>query len=186
MQTISQIFKSLLRPFFGSFCLAGAFLLMSYSAMGQDIYVYAASDQSDEQLAEDRYACHRWAVEESDFDPSQFDEVTPLRTVKVPVPRNEAEDATEKGMLAGTVAGGIIGAHDSNVGKGAVIGAVVGTLVGAAIEDTGRQEARQKARSEAQREADEIAQTKAQLALRKSNYRRALTACLEGRGYTVR
>ncbi len=182
MQTIKQILRSFLRPG----CLAVAFVLMSQSAMGQDIYVYAANGQSDEQLAEDRYACHRWAVTESGFDPSQFDQVAPLRTVRVPLPRNEAEGATEKGAIAGAVTGGIIGAHDKDAGKGAVIGAVVGTIVGAAIEEQGQQEARAEARSEAQRETDKIAQTKAQLALRKSNYRRALTACLEGRGYTVR
>lgn len=169
------------------FCgLVAMLILLSQPASSQDIYVYPAKGQADEQLAEDRYACHRWAVDESGFDPSQFEEVAPLRTVKVPVPRNEAEDATEKGTLAGAVTGGIIGAHDSNVGKGAVIGAVVGTIVGAAVEDSGRQEAREKAAAEAQREAVKIAQNKAEVALRKSNYRRALTACLEGRGYTVR
>ena len=183
MQTLKLIPTNLfLRPC----CLAAALVLMSQSVMGQDIYVYAANDQSEEQLAEDRYACHRWAVEESGFDPSDFDDVTPLRAVRVPVPRNEAEGATQKGALAGAVTGGIIGAHDSNVGKGAVIGAVVGTIVGAAVENSRQQEAREKSKAVAQREADEIAQTKAQLALRKSNYRRALTACLEGRGYTVR
>jgi len=168
------------------FCFAGAFALMSQSAMGQDIYVYAASGQSDEQLAEDRYACHRWAVAESGFDPSQFDGVTPLRSVTVPVPRNESQGATEKGTIAGAITGGIIGSHDNNAGKGAVIGAIMGTIIGSATEEQGRQEAQEKARFEARRKANENAQTRAQLALRKSNYRRALTACLEGRGYTVR
>ena len=59
-------------------------------------------------------------------------------------------------------------------------------MAGAAIEEQGQREAREKAKAEAQREADEIARNKAELALRKSNYRRALTACLEGRNYTVR
>ena len=43
-----------------------------------------------------------------------------------------------------------------------------------------------KAEVEAQSEAQANARTRAELALRKSNYRRALTACLDGRGYTVR
>ena len=156
------------------------------SAIAQDIYVYPAKEQTDEQLAEDRYACHQWAVEESGFDPSQFDDIEPLRTVKVPVPKNKADGATEKGAVTGAVAGGIIGSHDGDVGKGAVIGAILGSMVGSTVEQQGQQEAREKAAADARREADEIAKNKAELALRKSNYRRALTACLEGRGYTVR
>lgn len=170
----------------GARWLAGLLMLISWSTFAQDLYIYPANGQSEKQLSDDRYACHQWAVTESSFDPSQFEGVTPVRTVNVPVPRNEAEGATNKGAIGGAVAGGIIGAHDSTVGKGAVIGAIVGTIVGAAVEDSGRQKAQAKARTEAQREADDIARSKAQLALKKSNYRRALTACLEGRGYTVR
>ncbi len=161
-------------------------VLLSQPASAQDIYVYPAKGQTDEQLAEDRYACHRWAVDESSFDPSLFDDVAPLRTVRVPVPRNEAERAASKGAITGAVIGGVIGSNDGDAAQGAVIGAVLGTMAGAAIEDQGQREAQEKARAEARREADEIAQDKAELALRKSNYRRALTACLEGRGYTVR
>jgi hypothetical protein len=35
----------------------------------QDIFVYPAQGQSETQLADDRYACHRWAVRESGYDP---------------------------------------------------------------------------------------------------------------------
>ncbi len=168
----------------GSLC--AALLLASAPAAGQDLYVYPSAGQDDQQLAEDRYACHRWAVQESDFDPSQFEEVAPPRTVKVPVPRNEAEGAAAKGTLAGAVAGGVIGSHDGNAGKGAVIGAVIGSIAGAAIEEQGEDEARRQAEAEASRQAEELSRTRSEKALRRSNYRRALTACLEGRGYTVR
>ena len=155
-------------------------------ATAQDLYVYAGKGQSDEQLAEDRYACHRWAVGESNFDPIQFDEVAPPRTVKVQTPRNEAAGTTGKAAIAGAVAGGVIGSHDGDAAKGAVIGAVVGTIAGAAIEGQGQKEAREKAQAEADRQVQDLQRTRAEKALRRSNYRRALTACLEGRGYTVR
>jgi hypothetical protein len=35
------------------------------------IYVYPKNGQSPEQQATDRYACHRWAVNETSFDPTQ-------------------------------------------------------------------------------------------------------------------
>ena len=166
--------------------IAALYLLFSTSASGQDIYVYPAKQQTDEQLAEDRFACHQWAVDESDFDPSNFDGVELPKTVRVPVPKNEAKGAANKGAVTGAVVGGVIGSHDGDTAEGVVIGALLGTMAGAAIEDEGHRKAVAKAEAEAKRQAAEIAASKAELALRKSNYRRALTACLEGRGYTVR
>jgi len=166
--------------------LVTVLILLIRPASGQDIYVYPAMNQSDEQLAKDRYECHRWAVTESGFDPSRFDGVALPTTVRVPVPENEAEGATHKGAITGAVIGGVVGSNDGDAAEGAVIGAVLGTMAGAAIEAQGQSEAREKAEAEAQRRADEIAENKAELALRRSNYRRALTACLEGRDYTVR
>ena len=36
-----------------------------------DVYAYPKGGQSDEQQATDRYECHRWAVAQSGFDPTQ-------------------------------------------------------------------------------------------------------------------
>jgi hypothetical protein len=36
-----------------------------------DVYAYPRNGQTPEQTANDRYECHRWAVEQSGFDPSQ-------------------------------------------------------------------------------------------------------------------
>lgn len=36
-----------------------------------DVYVYPRNGQSDAQQSEDRYQCHRWATEQTHFDPSQ-------------------------------------------------------------------------------------------------------------------
>lgn len=178
METTNRILSS------GS--LVVMLVLLSQAVSSQDIYVYPSKGQTDEQLAEDRYSCHRWAANESGFDPSHFDDVAPPRTVKVPIPRNETEGAATKGTVTGAVIGGVIGSREGDAAEGAVIGAVLGTVAGAAIEEHGQREAREQAEAEARREADEIAKHKAELALRKSNYRRALTACLEGRGFTVR
>ena len=39
------------------------------SALGDDLYVYPAQGQSEQQQADDRYQCHRWAVDQSNYDP---------------------------------------------------------------------------------------------------------------------
>lgn len=156
--------------------------LIAVAALGQDLYVYPANGQSDKQLKEDRYQCHVWAVKESNFDPTEFSEMSPPRVVKVPVGPNPNEGSTEKGALLGAVAGSVIGSHDSTAGQGAVIGAMVGAIAGSAVEAQGHKAAEAQARQR----ADEIARTRAEKNLRRSDYRRALTACLEGRGYTVK
>jgi hypothetical protein len=40
-----------------------------------DLYIYPARGQSQQQQEQDRYECHRWAADESDYDPtdSQYD-----------------------------------------------------------------------------------------------------------------
>lgn len=35
-----------------------------------DLFVYPKAGQSEEQVAQDRYECHRWAVKETGYDPS--------------------------------------------------------------------------------------------------------------------
>ena len=154
-------------------CALLALLAPGAGALASDFYVYPANGQSDEQLGRDRYECHRWAVGETGFDPMRMTDRPPPRVVRVPVARNEAAGATIKGAAGGAVAG-------------AVIGAMIGTVVGAAIEDQGERNAREAAEAQARAQADELAQEQTERALGRANYRRAMAACLEGRGYTVR
>ena len=37
----------------------------------EELYAYPTAGQSEAQQADDRYACHRWAVSQTDFDPTQ-------------------------------------------------------------------------------------------------------------------
>ncbi|MDJ0656503.1 MAG: glycine zipper domain-containing protein [Xanthomonadales bacterium] len=159
-------------------------LLLAAVATGADagdLYVYPAEGQSDQQLADDRFECHQWAVRESGFDPSLVTEAPP-RIVRVPVPENEAEGAREKGIITGAIAGGILGATDDHAGRGAALGAAIGALIGSEIEKQGER----KAVAAAEAEAEQLRNARSEIALLRSHYRRALTACLEGRGYTVR
>jgi outer membrane lipoprotein SlyB len=155
------------------------------AAVGQQLFVYPANGQSDEQLANDRYECHRWAVKETNFDPTDFGDTAPPPVVRVPVPENKAAGATAKGAVAGAIAGAVLG-HGGDKAKDVVTGAIAGSIAGAAVEQSGELKAQQEAQDEARRQAEEVAKSKAEKALRRSDYRRAITACLEGRGYTVR
>jgi hypothetical protein len=39
----------------------------------EDLYIYPARGQSEQQQADDRYECHRWSVGQTQYDPTQSD-----------------------------------------------------------------------------------------------------------------
>jgi hypothetical protein len=45
-----------------------------------EVYAYPKDGQSDEQQATDRYECHKWAVAQSGFDPTQGSQARGNRT----------------------------------------------------------------------------------------------------------
>ena len=141
------------------------------------VYVYPAAGQSEAQLERDRYECHVWAVKQTGFDPGSPD-LAPHQRVQVvegPPPGS--------GAAAGAVAGAILGAATSgprDSGAGMLFGAVTGALLGNAVEESGRQEARERAMDRARSQARYGLEEQA------SNYRRAISACLQGRQYTIR
>ena len=48
----------------------------------EDIFVYPSAGQAPEQTASDRYACHRWAVDQTGFDPTRPEGGVPSDRVK--------------------------------------------------------------------------------------------------------
>jgi hypothetical protein len=125
--------------------------------------------QSADQARRDRYECHHWAVEQSGVVPSAAparDEPSEAERAK----RAERIDRVLAGAAIGAGIGGLVRAtQDEDPSHGVLAGAAAGAAVGAAT--TGRsRDGRGRSRA-----AD--AET--------SDYLRALTACLEGRGYAV-
>ena len=141
------------------------------------VYVYPTGGQSSERLSRDRYECYLWGVKQSGFDPSQTS-LAPHQRVEV-VPVRPAGSDTVAGAVTGAVIGAVV-ARDP--GAGAVGGAILGGAAGA-ISDSQR-EARAKQIQSRYDQRDSVRM--ARLEEQASNYRRALTACLEGRGYTVK
>jgi len=144
-----------------------------------DIYIYASHGQTDKQLDRDRYECHNWAVAQSHYNPSD-PHLAPHQQIQVVAAPPPGHD-TVAGAISGAVAGAIIaGPHDP--GGGAVIGAIAGGAMGAASDHARQKEAEGiNAHNNAQSQDE-----RARLETQASNYRRAISACLEGRGYTVK
>ncbi len=143
-------------------------------ASAPPMYFYPERDQSEQQQDRDRYACYRLAVRDSGVDPG----MTPVSRAWTPPPLPVRRDGAD--VVGGAAAGAIVGAAVSrprHAGENAVIGAVFGALLGAVA-----QESRAQAAEAAQaRQAEAAARTRPPL----DNFRRAMGACMQSRGYTV-
>jgi hypothetical protein len=146
-----------------------------------DLYAYPQNNQTADQQERDRYECNNWAVRQTGFDPSGPN-VPPHDRYRVVAAGPAPGSGTAVGAFTGAILGALI-AGPRNAGAGLVGGAIAGGVVGTAAE--------QQQRADAQAEAQGIndardARAVAAMDARASNYRRALSACLEGRGYTVK
>jgi hypothetical protein len=136
------------------------------------LFVYPANGQSPEQLERDRYECHMWAVQQTGVDPSRQGARPYERVVVQPAPGAGAVT----GAIGGAVVGSILAGPRSS-GFGALVGATTGALIGSASD--------QQARAEARMTQEQINEQHQADMARGNSYRRAISTCLEGRGYTV-
>jgi len=134
------------------------------------IYVFPAKNQDKATQEKDDADCYRWAVEQSGIDP-----VNPPKVESAKV--DTSPDGTAVvGAAKGAAAGVAIGAIAGDAGKGAAIGAVAGGLAGRRAKKVGdAQEQQKNDQAAAQQEAAMM-----------DSFKKAFTACLEGKGYTVK
>ncbi len=150
-------------------------LLIAGSAMAQELIIYPAQGQSQERLDKDKYECYTWAKGQSGFDPM----ATPTATS--PPPKQETKrGGAVRGAAVGAAAGWAGAKITGNRGsKGAGAGAAAGAVVGGANQ---RSQNRQNEQAQQQWEKEQAAA----YAQSRDGYNRAYSACLEGRGYTVK
>ena len=153
---------------------AAGLLLAVTAAMAQEVIVYPAKGQSNEQMEKDKFDCYQWAKGQTGFDP-----MAPP-TPSSPPPQQQTSKANAgRGAVGGAALGSLIGGiADGNWGHGAAYGAIAGGLFGAY-----KKHEQEEANTQAQ---DQWSQQQAQqYQQQRYNYNRAYKACLEGRGYTV-
>jgi hypothetical protein len=138
------------------------------------LIVYPAGGQTAEQQARDEQACYAWAQQ-------QVGPLTgaPNADSAAQAGKAKADTATQgagiKGAAGGAAGGALVGAVAGDAGKGAGIGAITGTLRARRAARQAEQQAAQSARTQAQAQGSQQA----------AGFRKAMVACLEGRGYTV-
>ena len=130
-------------------------------------FVYPAKGQSPEQQKKDEGECHIWAVQQSKYDPTK-----PPQQTAAAKPPTTATGTTPGAGMRGAARGAVVGGIAGDAGAGAAAGAV------AARSQSRRQNA-------AQAQQQQQAATQQQQA-GMATYQKARSACLEGRGYTVK
>jgi hypothetical protein len=146
--------------------LAALCLLATLPANAQELFFYPMQDQSPELQTNDRAECEVWARDQTGFDPTQ-----PAPGAS-PAPAEQGQ--VVGGAARGAALGAVGGAIGGDAGKGAAVGAGVGAAAGLLHRrrdriDSGQ--AQQQAHAEQQGDITE--------------FNRAVSGCMQGRGYSV-
>lgn len=139
-------------------------------ASGLGLYVFPSKNQSQDTQDADEYACYKWAKEQSGVDPLNPPEVQAAQVDR------SADGSAVVGAAGGAAAGAAIGAIAGDAGKGAAIGAVMGGLRGRRSKVVG-DEMKQQQNNKAAAAAEQGLM---------DNFKKAFSACMEGKGYTVK
>lgn len=146
--------------------LFGALAVCAALAYADNLYIYPAKGQSQQQEDEDKGACMQFATSQTGFNPMN----EPTATSAPPTQKG----GVGKGLLGGALLGTVVGAIAGNTAEGAEIGAASGGLFGGMRAKQSREQQQQWADQQA-----------SQYQQNRDNFNRAYTACLQGRGYTV-
>ncbi len=145
-------------------------------SFGQEPVIFPAKGQTPEQMEKDKYDCYTWAKQQTGFDPMQAQQPAQAPAAQPAAPKGERIKGAARGAAVGAVVGQI--AND-DAGKGAGAGAAAGTMVGG-------MKTRQSRRQQTQAQQQQAQQQTAATDEKRSTYNRAYSACLEGKGYTVK
>jgi hypothetical protein len=148
--------------------------------LGQDLIIYPAKGQSQQQMEKDKFDCFSWAKQQSGFDPMQTPAPAPAPPSQAP-PGSAAGSVVRGGAggaALGAAVGGIAGGW-SGAGKGAAIGALTGGVFGGL-----RSRSRNYQSAQAQQQVS--AQQTSQYWQKRDTYNRAYSVCLEAKGYAVK
>ncbi len=144
------------------------------------MFFYPERGQAEAKQDRDRYECYRWAVRESGVDPGMTTLYQPVAPPMVSGERLRDGSGVAAGAVTGAVLGAAVSSH-RQAGANAVIGAIFGAVLGASAQESRAQavESVQARRQQSAAAAAEAAHAPY------DNFRRAMSACMQGRGYRI-
>ncbi len=143
-----------------------AVTMLPWHVHAQQPIFYPAKGQSPQQQNRDLGECQVWAQQTTGINPAAL-----AQGPAAPAPSGPAVGGGQRvvGALGGAIIGEVAGGHG---GEGAVIGAMVGGARARKDQAAQQQAAQQQAQAA---HANQV-----------NTYNRAVGACMEGRGYTVK
>jgi hypothetical protein len=133
------------------------------------LYVYPQKSQDATLQAKDESECFDSAKQNTGFDPA-------APAAAAPQSAQGPKGGAVKGGAKGAAGGAAIGAITGDAGTGAEVGAVVGAAAA--------HRRQKKAKKQAQQQAQQA--TQSQQGEQLDGFRRAMSACLDARGYSVK
>jgi len=143
---------------------------MTYNQISQGLglFLFPTNEQSQQQQKVDEFECYKWAMEQTGIDPLN------LPKVEAEVQSGPTGGAV-KGAARGAAAGAAIGAISGDAGKGAAIGATAGAMGGRRGGKQAQAQQNQQAQANVAAAEEET----------KNTFKKAFSACIQGKGYTV-
>ena len=131
------------------------------------LYVYPQKQQSATQQLTDEQQCYGSAKTQTGFDPNAT-----TTAAKAPKASSGNDHAAAKGALRGATVSRAVG---GDPGQGAARGAILGSV-----------RSRRKEKEQTEKADKKADATKTQQQQKQDSFKRAMSACLDARGYSVR
>ena len=137
------------------------------------LVVYPSADQTADQQRTDEQECHAWAKETTGVDPANPEALQRPATAEQVDSGAAAGAGVARGLARGALMGNLA---DDDWEQWAAAGALAGGVRGA----------KSAQRRNAQAQAHATAEQQAAAAEQVEHFKRAFSACIEGRNYTIR
>jgi hypothetical protein len=158
------------------------------------MFAYPKKNQNADQQLKDESQCYGSAKQNTGLDPQAPAPVAPSAESQQAAQQNAAKQAGKdvkkggaaKGAAGGAAGGAAIGAIAGDAGKGAAIGATVGAVSGRRKQRMKEEKAKEQAAQQtAQTQQQAQSQAQAQQKGGMDTFKRAFSACMDARGYSV-
>jgi hypothetical protein len=150
---------------------------LSATMSKMSLFVYPAKGQSKELETREEQICYMWAKDQTGIDPTKISvNADSAGQAGKDSAASAAQGATVKGAARGAAGGAVIGAIAGDAGTGAAIGAAAG----------GARGHRSKKQAETQGAQQATNQATAAAAQQTDTFKKGMSSCLEGKGYTVK
>ena len=149
-----------------------------------NVYVFPSKGQTPSTQSEDESACYTWAVQNTGSDPFALQQKSQQQAQQTDAQKQQVaqsgKGAGAAGAVKGAAAGALIGEIASDdAGKGAAYGAAAGVIAGRRKAAAGKQQATQQVEAQG-------AQAQAATADQITNFKKAVSVCLEAKNYMVK